>query len=75
MSRREEEIGEDHPFVLQMQHQAAEARAVLEALERELVDRDGSEAGERNLESVVVKECDTGEGEAKQNEFDRYTER
>jgi hypothetical protein len=58
-----------------MQHQAGETCVMLEAVERELVDRDGSEASKRNLESVVVKDRDTGEGEAKQNEFDRYTER
>jgi hypothetical protein len=58
-----------------MQHQAGEASIVLEAVERELVGRDGSEAGERNLKSVMVKECDTGEGEGEQNEFDGYAER
>jgi hypothetical protein len=58
-----------------MQHQAGEASIVLEAVERELVGRDASEASERNIESVAVEECDTGQREGEQDEFDGYAER
>ena len=56
-------------------HQAGEASIVLESVERELVGRDGSKASERNIERVAVEECDTGQGEAEQDEFDGYAER
>jgi hypothetical protein len=58
-----------------MQHQPGETAFMLEAVEREFVGRDGSEASERNMESVAMKQCDTGEGEGEQDEFDWYTER
>ncbi len=70
-----EQVGENHPLVRQVQRQAAEAGAGLEAGEPELVEHDHAEADERDLERMMMKQCDAGEGQAEQHEIDRHAER
>ena len=70
-----EQVGEDHPLVRHVGRQAAEAGARLEAGEDELVEDDGREAGERDLQRVAVEERDAGERQTEQHEVDRHAER
>ena len=51
-----EQVGEDDPLVRQVRREPAEARAGLEPGEAELVDDDGREAGQRDLQRVMVEQ-------------------
>ena len=72
--QEQEQVGEDHPFVLEVQAEAGEAGAVFEAGEQELVERDGREPGERDCERVMVEQGDPEQGQAEQDEVDRDAE-
>ena len=56
---KQKQIGEDHPFVLQMQRQAGKTRAELEAGEGEFVARDDRKTRERNIQRVMVEQRDS----------------
>ena len=71
---KQKQIGEDHPFVLQMQRQAGKARTKLEAGEGEFVARDDRETRERNIQRVMVEQSDPDQGDRKQHEIDRHAE-
>jgi len=69
-----EQVRQDHPLVLQVQHQPFDARSGLEAGEEELVRCDGGEPGQGDAERPVVKERDAGERHPEQCELDRRTQ-
>ena len=70
--QQQEQVGQDHPFVL---HAAAPGRAkpgpVFESGEEQLVDGDGRKPGQRDLQRVVMKERDAQQRQPKQDEVDR----
>ena len=72
--QQQEQIGEDHPLVPHMQRKAAEAGAELEAGEGELVGDDGGEAGERDLQGVLMEEGDAQQRRGEQDEIDGNAE-
>ena len=53
--QQQEQIREDHPFVLHVQREAGQAGAEFEAGENVLVERDHGKAGERDRQGVMVK--------------------
>ena len=56
---KQKQIGEDHPFVLQMQRQAGKTRAELEAGEGEFVAGDDRKTRERHIQRVMVEQRDS----------------
>ena len=69
--QQQEQVGEDHPLVLQVRGEARQAGAVLEAGEAELVERDGGKPGQRHLQRVVVEQRDAEQRQREQDEIDR----
>ncbi len=57
--------------MLQVQHEALEARAFLEAGESELVERDDRDARQRHLERARVEQRHARQREREQDELDR----
>ena len=70
-----EQVGEDHPLVREMQPQAGQARALLEARERELVDDDRGEPDQRDPERVVMEKRDAEQRQREQDEIDGDSEK
>ena len=68
--QQQEQVGEDHPLVLHVQRETAEARPELEAGEAELVGDDGGEPGQRHLQRVVVEQRDAEQRQREQDEVD-----
>ena len=60
--------------MLQVQHEARDARAGFESGEDELVQRDDDEARQRDAKRLVVKQRDAGQRHREQRELDRCTE-
>jgi hypothetical protein len=60
-----EEVREDHPLMGKEGREAGEARALGEPGERKLVDRDGDEPADRDLEGLVVEERRSRRGSAR----------
>ena len=72
--QQQEQVGQDHPFVLHVQREAGEPGAEFEAGENELVERDGRKPGQRDVERVVVEQRDAEQRQAEQDEIDRDAE-
>ena len=72
--QQQEQVRQHHPLVLDVQRKAAEAGAGFESRERELVEDDGGEAGERDLERAVMEQRDAEQRQRKQDEVDRNAE-
>ena len=58
-----------------VQRKAVHPRAGFESRKSELVEHDGAEADERDLQRVVMEQRDARERQAKQHEFERHAER
>ncbi len=69
-----QQIREDHPFVQQMQPEAGESRARLEAREQKLVEDDRGETDQRDFERVMMEQRDAEQREREKNEIDRDAE-
>src|SRR5262249_30753111 len=67
---QQEQVREDHPFVLEMKSKAGEARASLEAREGELVGDDDRQPRERDRERVAVEQCHAEKRKTEQDEID-----
>ncbi len=52
---QQKQVGQDHPLVLEMEDEAGEARAGLEACEGELVGGDDRKPSERDRERMAVE--------------------
>ena len=65
-----EQVGQRHHFVSEMAGEAGQAKAGLESGEQDLVGADGDEAGQCDLQRVVVEERDAEQGQREQNEID-----
>ena len=72
--QQQEQVREDHPFVLHVQAEAGQSGAELEAGEDQLVQDDRGEAGERDLKRAVVEERHAKQGHGEQDEVDRDAE-
>ena len=72
--QQQEQVGEDHPLVLQVQREAGQPGAELEAGEGELVERDRRQPGQRDCERVMMKQRDAEQRQAEQDEIDRNAE-
>jgi hypothetical protein len=72
--QQQKEIGEDHPFVVQLQDEAGEDLALPEARKQELVKCNGHEPGHRHLKCLVVEHRYTEQRQAEQNEINRDIE-
>ena len=71
----QEQVRENHPLVLHVQGEPGEAGAELEARERELVDRDRREPGQRDLQAYDDGKPRPRAGSAEQDEIDRNAEK
>src|SRR5262245_45082652 len=60
--------------MLQVQGETAKSDTEFEPGEDELVNRDGGQPRQRDIERVLVVQRDAGEGEAEQDEIDRNAE-
>ena len=67
-----EQVGEGDPFVTQMQQQALDAGARLEARHAEFVERDEEQAAHRDVEGVVVKQRNAEQHTGEENEIERH---
>ncbi len=56
--QQQEKVGEDDPLVMDLQHKAAQSLALSEPGEEQLVDGDYGEPGQRNLQRLVMEDCD-----------------
>jgi hypothetical protein len=72
--QQQEQVGERHRLVLQVQREAAQARAELEAGEDKLVENDGRKTGQGDLQCPVMKDGDARERQTEQDELDRDAE-
>ena len=72
--QQQKQIGENNPFVVKLEHQAWQARALPEAGKHQLVKRDGHKPNQRDLKRLVVEHRDTQQREAEQNEINRKAE-
>ena len=59
--------------MLHVQSESGKARAELEAGEGELVDENGRETGERDLQSLVMEDRNADQRQREQDEVDRNT--
>src|SRR3954453_261973 len=53
--QQQKQVGEDHPFVLKLKHQARKVLTLSEARKQELVQCNGHKPGQRHLKRLVVK--------------------
>ena len=72
--QQQEQVGEDHPLVVHLQHEAAEALSLPEAGEEQLVDGDHRKPGQRDLQRLVMEDRDAEQRQAEQNEINRDAE-
>jgi hypothetical protein len=72
--QQQKQIGERHPFMVQMERETAETGAFLEAGDTELVGGDDRKARERDFERPVMKQRDPKQGQAEQDEVDGNSE-
>ena len=56
-----EQIRQDHPLVLEVQRETFEARTGLEAREDEFVEGHHRQAGQRDIQSLVMEERNADE--------------
>jgi hypothetical protein len=66
-----EQVHEQHPFVRHVGAEAGQADAELEAGEQDLVAGDDGEAGERDLQHVVVEQRHAEQGGREEDEIER----
>ena len=59
---------------MHLQHKAAESLALSEPGEEQLVDGDDGKPGQRNLQCLVMEDCDAEQRQAEQNEINRDAE-
>ena len=71
----QKQVRENHPLVLHVQGEPREARAELEARERELVDRDRRESRQRDRKRMMVEHADADQGRCEQDEIDRNAQK
>ena len=72
--QQQEQVGEDHPLVPQVQRASpAMPGPSLKPVNSELVSRDDGEAGQRDLQRVVVEQRDAQQRQREQDEVDRDT--
>ena len=69
-----EQVGENHPLVREVQAEARDAVAGLEAGHQQLVGDDGGQPDQRHAQRVAVKQCHTQQRQREQDEIDRYAE-
>ena len=72
--QQQKQVGEDHPFVVKLEHQAGQALALSEARKQELVKCNGHKPGQRHLKGLVVEHRYTQQRQAEQNEINRDAE-
>ena len=72
--QQQEQVGQDHPFVLHVQREAGEAGAEFEAGEDQLVERDDRKPGQRDVQRVMVEQRDAQQRQAEQDEIDGNAE-
>ncbi len=72
--QQQEQVREHDGFVLQVQGEAGETAAILEAGEDQLVEDDHRKAGQRDLQRLVVKQGDADQRQREQDEVDRDAE-
>ena len=66
-----EQVGQHHPFVLEVPGQAGRPVAGLETGEQQFVKRDRRQAGQPDVQRVVVKQRNAEQGQRKENEVER----
>jgi hypothetical protein len=69
--QQQEQVGENDPFMVKLQHKAVETRALAEAREQKLVDRNSGKTSQRHFKRLVVKHSDAEQRQAEQNEINR----
>ena len=67
-----QKIGEDDPLMAEVADQTGQAWPRLETGHYELVQRHHNEAANRNVEGVLLEQCDAKQHARKQNEIDGY---
>ena len=73
--QQQKEIGEDHPFVVQLQRQGrVKPSPCRKPGKQQLVDGNGRKPGQRHLKCLVVEDRDTEQRQAEQNEINRDAE-
>ena len=72
--QQQEQVAERDPLMRHVVAEAAEAGAVFEAGEDELVDDDDGKARQRDLKRLVMEQRDTQQRQRKQDEVDGYSE-
>jgi hypothetical protein len=53
--QQQKQVGEDHPFVVKLEHQAGQALALSEARKQELVKCNGYEPSQSHLKCLMVE--------------------
>ena len=66
-----EQVGQDDPFMLEMQRQTGQPVAGLETGEHQLVQGDRCQAAEADVQGVVVEQGDAQQGEREEDELER----
>jgi hypothetical protein len=54
--QQQKQVGEDHPFVVKLEHQPSQALALSEARKQELVKCNGHKPSQRHLKCLVVED-------------------
>ncbi len=72
--QQQEQIAERDPFMRHVVAEAADASAVFEPGEDQLVDHDCAEPGQRDGEGVMMKQRDPEQRQREQDEVDGYPE-
>ena len=65
-----EQVGDGHPLMAEMADETGNADPGLEAGEQHLVQADGDQAGQRDMERGMVKERHAKQGQGEQDEID-----
>ena len=72
--QQQEQVGEQRKFVAEMQAEAGQTRALLEAGEDQFVGSNDAKASKRDRQRVPVKQRDAEQGQREQDEIERNAE-
>ena len=72
--QQQEQVCQNHPLVVHLQHEAAETLALPEPGEEQLVDGDHRKPGQRDLQRLVMEDRDAEQRQAEQDEINRDAE-